>query len=402
MLDNLILHTYIKNNKNSENNYNIAVSIGDINGIGLEVFIKSLFSLKLNNYNNIHFTLFFDKYIFINYFKKSNLFTEFLLYFQNEYRLNPEKVFLLKFIENLSLYNKNSVLFLDKLFLFLNFNIINVLEINQIKSDVYRLLPSFGEVSKSSGELAHFSFLEATKEVVKGNYDILLTLPIAKESVYLANWKYPGHTEYISAIIKKIKGELIDKKPLMIISTKEGKVALTTVHIPLSKVSESLNIDLICEKYKAFFNSLKYDYNIESPKIAILGLNPHAGENGEIGNEENDIINKAIDIFKNDPIYSKAFDYDKAFPADGFFAYKLYKKYNGVLAMYHDQGLIPYKMLADGGGVNFTANQSIVRTSPDHGTAFSIAGKNLANSQSTIDAILEGIEIFSNRSEYNG
>ena len=96
MLDNLILHTYIKNNKNSENNYNIAVSIGDINGIGLEVFIKSLFSLKLNNYNNIHFTLFFDKYIFINYFKKSNLFTEFLLYFQNEYRLNPEKVFLLK------------------------------------------------------------------------------------------------------------------------------------------------------------------------------------------------------------------------------------------------------------------------------------------------------------------
>lgn len=386
---------------NSNYNYKIAVTIGDINGIGLEVFIKSIISLKSENQNNTNYTLFFDKTIFLNYLKKSNLITDILLHFQDNYKNKIENNGILKFVSILSLFNANPSLHLDKFLTFFNLEIIDVFELNNIKRDVYNQLPTFSEVSKISGELAHFSFLEATKEVIKGNYDILLTLPIAKEAVYLANWNYPGHTEYISAIINEMNLDSTNntENPIMIISTKEGKVALATVHIPLRKVADSLSVELICEKFKAFYNSLKFDYNLENPRIAILGLNPHAGENGELGSEENDIINKAIELMSNDNSLSKAIDYQTAFPADGFFAHKLYKKYTGVLAMYHDQGLIPFKMLADGGGVNFTANQLIVRTSPDHGTAFAIAGKNIANPQSTIDAILEGIEIFKNRSK---
>ena len=391
---------------NSNYIYKIAVSAGDINGIGLEVFIKSIISIKIENQNNIFFSLFLDKTIFLNYLKKSNLITNILLSLQDEYRNKSENTKLLKFIEIFTLLNSNPTANLNKFLTFLNVEIIDVFNNNlfkskEVKKDIYFQLPAFSEVSKIAGELAHYSFLEATKEVIKGNYDILLTLPIAKESVYLANWKFPGHTEYISAIIDEMNLEISGKSenPLMIISTKEGKVALTTIHIPLKKVSETISIELIYEKFKAFYNSLRFDYNIETPKIAILGLNPHAGENGEIGNEETEIINKAIELLCKDSNFSKAIDYHKAFPADGFFAHKLYKKYNGVLAMYHDQGLIPFKMLADGGGVNFTANQLIVRTSPDHGTAFGIAGKNIANPQSTIDAILEGIEIFTNRTK---
>lgn len=356
----------------------IAVSIGDINGIGLEIFLKAINSIQLTKTNfDLEYNLYCPKVIFDDYFER------------------------LSFLSTIS--NIRCTLLINNIKL----NIIDFeFDLNNIETEIKNNNLRFGTVSKISGELAHKSFKLAVDSLFDSQNvnekseniknDILLTLPISKESVHLANWQFPGHTEYLAHINQIVNPEK-QFNPLMIISTNSGKVALVTVHIPLKNVSESLSIDKILEKYESFYNSLKFDYGIENPKIAILGLNPHAGENGEIGSEEIDIINKSIQTLKQIPKYSKVLDYDIAFPADGFFAHNQYKYFDGVLAMYHDQGLIPFKMLANGGGVNFTANIDIIRVSPDHGTAFNIAGKGIANPQSTIDAIIEGISIFENR-----
>ena len=171
-------------------------------------------------------------------------------------------------------------------------------------------------------------------------------------------------------------------------------MALVTIHEPVSAVPGMITKELIKSKGKVFINSLKFDYGIREPMIAVLGLNPHSGENGSIGTEELDIITPAINDL-NGPGYSAY----GPFPADGFFAHGNYMDYDGILAMYHDQGLVPLKLLAQGGGVNFTAGLNIVRTSPDHGTAFSIAGKNIANPQSTFESIILAIEIANRRSQ---
>lgn len=388
----------LKNNKKQK--INIAVSIGDINGIGLEIFFKSLLDKQIYKNSNfdkysINYQLFANDYIIIDYLEKSKFFE---LYKNNINYLEP-------ILDLLSKDFKFNYKNLKKL---INLEVVDIS--NQITTDINinnHILTNdyveFGKITKLSGKIAHNSFVEATNSVINRRNDLLLTLPISKEAVYLSGWEFPGHTEYI-AHLENLKNNSYGNKhsnsinnPLMIISTKFGKVALVTVHIPISEISKTISQKLISDKFEAFYNSLKNDYNITKPKIAILGLNPHSGENGNIGNEEKNIIRPLIDNLKSIENYKESIDYDEPYPADGFFAHKLYLNYDGVLAMYHDQGLIPFKMLGDGGGVNFTANQSIVRTSPDHGTAFGIAGKFIANPQSTIDAIIEGIQICINR-----
>ncbi|MFA6440153.1 MAG: 4-hydroxythreonine-4-phosphate dehydrogenase PdxA, partial [Bacteriovoracaceae bacterium] len=190
-----------------------------------------------------------------------------------------------------------------------------------------------------------------------------------------AGYNFPGQTEMLAMLTRS------DRVTMMLLS-KTMRVALATVHIPLKKVSENLSIDRIVEKLDTVSTSLRRDLGIAKPSIAVLGVNPHAGENGAIGTEELEVLIPAIKKAVDKNIYAFG-----PFPADGFFASKAYKQYDAILAMYHDQGLIPLKMSGFDEGVNFSAGLKIIRTSPDHGTAFDIAGKNIANPGSMISAI---------------
>lgn len=247
----------------------------------------------------------------------------------------------------------------------------------------YKIEP--GKISKFAGKLASDCLLSAVQDALDSKIDCLVTLPIAKESMYLTGWKYPGHTEMLAA-------KCGVKKPLMILFKDELRAALVTIHKPLKFIPNMITEDLVLDTIKLFNNSLINDFGIKKPKIAVLGLNPHAGENGKIGTEEKDDILPAIHQACIDGI-----DADGPFAADGFFAHSSHKYFDGYVAMYHDQGLIPLKILANGGGINFTAGLPIIRTSPDHGTAFSIANKCIANPQSTVDAINSAIIFAYNR-----
>ncbi len=257
---------------------------------------------------------------------------------------------------------------------------INIIECKN-KADVY-----LGKVSQAAGHLAAEAIERGVAMTLAGQYEALVTMPVSKYSLYMAGWTFPGHTEMLAKSCGK------DGRHLMILFNDTMRVALTTIHIPLSHVASSLTKELILDKLSLLNDSLTNDFSIEKPVIAVLGLNPHAGEDGAIGNEEQDIIMPAINEANSQGIMTKG-----PFPGDGFFAHNDYLNYDGILAMYHDQGLIPLKLLAKGGGVNFTAGISIVRTSPDHGTAFSIAGQNIANPLSSLNALEYAVKISRNR-----
>ncbi|MCX8054912.1 MAG: 4-hydroxythreonine-4-phosphate dehydrogenase PdxA [Ignavibacteria bacterium] len=243
----------------------------------------------------------------------------------------------------------------------------------------------FGKIQQNSGLVAAHSLEFSVSELVKNNYDILITMPISKEAIKLAGWKFPGHTEMIAHALGV-------KHPLMILFHNNIRVALITFHTPIKELPFEISYNRIIHIGSIFSNSLQVDFGIENPKIAILGLNPHAGENGNIGREELEIVIPALR-----KLQERGINANGPFSADGFFGFGEYNKYDGILAMYHDQGLIPLKLLAHGNGVNFTANLPIVRTSPDHGTAFDIAGKSIADPQSTIEAFKSAYTIYENR-----
>ena len=243
----------------------------------------------------------------------------------------------------------------------------------------------FGKISLDAGKLSAEAIELAVSKTIAGEFDAIVTMPVAKSSLYLAGWKYPGHTEMLASACNI-------KKYMMILCTRDIRVALVTIHIPLKDVASSISVGLIEEKIRIFNDSIIKDYGIKNPKIAVLGLNPHAGEDGSIGTEEIEIISPAISKMINNGI-----NVSGPHPSDGFFAHGDYKNYDGILSIYHDQGLIPLKLLACGGGVNYTAGLPIIRTSPDHGTAFAIAGKGLANPQSTYDALEMAVEVFKQR-----
>ena len=244
----------------------------------------------------------------------------------------------------------------------------------------------FGQPTEESGQAAFQALERAVKEYREGKIDVLVTAPINKKTIHSDAFHFPGHTEYIES-------ELGDgNKALMILMNSSMRVALATVHEPISKVASLLNKDLIKEKLRILNKSLKIDFGIEIPRIAVLALNPHASDDGLIGKEENEIIKPAIDEMAADKVQCFG-----PFSADGFFGSGEYRKFDAVLAMYHDQGLIPLKALDMDGGVNFTAGLPVVRTSPDHGTAYDIAGQGLASEESMRQAIYAAIDIYRSR-----
>ena len=259
-------------------------------------------------------------------------------------------------------------------------------KINVVNCNEDEVKVEFGKPSRESGKSAFEALEKAMIDYKEGLYDILVTAPIHKEMIQSEGFTFPGHTEYIEQSV----GD--GDKALMILASERLRVALVTGHVPIAKISSILTKELIEEKIQLFNTSLKADFGIGAPRIAVLGLNPHAGDGGVIGAEEENIIIPAISAMREQGVICYG-----PFPADGFMGNNLYTHFDGVLAMYHDQGLTPFKVLAMDEGVNFTAGLPIVRTSPDHGTAFDIAGKGEASENSFRQAIYMGIDIYRNR-----
>ncbi|RAK23854.1 4-hydroxythreonine-4-phosphate dehydrogenase [Flavobacterium aquaticum] len=245
----------------------------------------------------------------------------------------------------------------------------------------------FGKNDDVVGSYAIKSFVAATKALKEGLVDVLVTAPINKYNIQSEEFKFPGHTDYLD---KELEGDA-----LMLMVHDDLRVGLLTDHVPVNEVAKHLNEKLISSKIKTIIQTLKQDFEIEKPKVAVLGLNPHSGDNGVIGQEEEKIIKPAL---------KKLFEAGNMvfgpFPADGFFGSAQYEKYDAVIATYHDQGLIPFKTLSFGNGVNYTAGLNKIRTSPDHGTAYEIAGKGVANHESFKEAVYLAIDIYNKRNDY--
>jgi 4-hydroxythreonine-4-phosphate dehydrogenase len=230
--------------------------------------------------------------------------------------------------------------------------------------------------------------LDAAIDAYKQNMiDVLVTAPLDKHTVSTSDNIFTGHTGHIA--------KAFGAEPLMILAAEKLKVALVTGHIPINKVSENITKEKLTFCIQTLNKSLQKDFKINKPKIAVLGLNPHAGENGIIGKEETEIIAPLCEELMAQKVVAMG-----PYPADGFFASQQYQKFDAVLAMYHDQGLIPFKSMAFEDGVNFTAGLPIIRTSPDHGTAYDIAGKGIASHESMQHAIFSAIKIYKNRNEF--
>ena len=245
-----------------------------------------------------------------------------------------------------------------------------------------------GTPTEESTKMAIDSLEAATEALLKGEIDVLVTAPINKDEMMKQGFKHAGHTGYFE--------EKFNKKGLMFLVTEDLKVAVSTHHIPISKVAENISKEKIKKQIKMLQQTLIEDFSISKPKIAVLGLNPHAGDGGVIGNEEIEIIAPAIRELSDNGVLAFG-----PFPADSFFQPEKYKSFDAVLAMYHDQGLAPFKTIAYEEGVNYTAGLPFIRTSPDHGTAYDIAGKNVADEQSFTEAIFTAIKIFKHRTDYH-
>ena len=276
-----------------------------------------------------------------------------------------------------------------------NFNLVtkaeeaadNVNNLVEVIADEVKI--ELGKPSEVAGKAAFASLRRAAEDLRNGIIDVLVTAPINKDTIQSDEFRFNGHTEYLESAI----GE--GNKSLMILCNDNLRVALVTTHLPISQVSSAITKEAIIEKLSIFDESLRKDFNIGKPRIAVLALNPHAGENGLLGSEEKEIITPAIE-----EAYSNRILCFGPYAADGFFGSGEFSHFDGVLAMYHDQGLAPFKTIAMENGVNFTAGLPYIRTSPDHGTGYDITGKNLANEQSFRTAIYKAIDIFRNRTRY--
>ena len=326
----------------------VGISVGDFNGIGPEIIMKSL--------QDKNITDFFTPIIFAS----GKLFT----YQKNIFKLQQTY----HYITEVSQAQHDKI------------NMVNLWKDN-VNVDL-------GKPTEESTKMAIDSLEAATTALMNGEIDVLVTAPINKDEMLKQGFKHAGHTGFLE--------EKFGKKGLMFLVTDDLKVAVSTHHIPVSQVAENISKEKIKKQIKLLNQCLIEDFCIERPKIAVLGLNPHAGDGGAIGKEEIEIIEPAIrELFDNGVF---AFG---PYPADSFFQPNKYRNYDAVLAMYHDQGLAPFKTLAYEEGVNYTAGLPFIRTSPDHGVAYDIAGQNLADEQSFTEAIFMAIKIFKNRQEYN-
>ena len=336
--------------RRNKNQIIVGISQGDYNGIGYEVILKTFSDKRMFDFST---NVLYGSQDLTNYYLKNLNLHNFGLYFvRDASRLQANKL-------------------------------------NLVTSDEKNLVIEAGKSTKKAGEMAFWSIEKAVDDLRKKNIDVLVTAPINKENIQSENFQFAGHTDYLAKAFNT-------DKYLMLMVQQNLRIGVITGHIPLKDVAASITIDLVLQKIKVLHHSLEYDFGIRKPKIALLGLNPHASDNGLIGTEEGEIIIPAIKKAQKEGIFVYG-----PFPADGFFASENHKNFDGILAMYHDQGLIPFKTLAFKEGVNFTAGLPVVRTSPAHGTAYEIAGKNQASPTSFRQAVYLGIEIFKNRKEYD-
>ena len=325
----------------------VGISIGDLNGVGSEVVLKTF---EDNRMLELCTPVIFANVKIMSYLKK---------------------------IYELTL-NFHGIDSLDQLVI----GKINVLNVWKEPVNI-----EFGKTDNEVGKYALKSFFAATKALKESKVDVLLTAPINKYNIQSEEFKFPGHTDYLA--------KEFNENALMFMIHENLRVGLLTDHVPVNEVAKHLNEKLIAQKVKIVNDTLKQDFRIEKPKIAVLGLNPHAGDNGVIGKEDEEIIKPALK-----KIYDAGVLVFGPYSADSFFGSNQYKQYDAVLAVYHDQGLIPFKTMSFGNGVNYTAGLSKVRTSPDHGTAFDIAGKNKASESSFREALYLAIDVYNNRNEY--
>jgi 4-hydroxythreonine-4-phosphate dehydrogenase len=327
----------------------IGVTHGDLNGIGYEIIMKTFEDARI--LENMTVVVYGSSKV-ASYHRKILNFNDF----------------------NFNLV-KNAATAIPK-----RVNIVNVTN-DEVKIDV-------GKSTSIAGELAYKALEAAVQDLKAGHIDVLVTAPINKMNVQSASFKFPGHTEYLA---EKFGGD----EPLMLMVCDRLRIGVITGHIPLKDVSSVLTSSLIISKINILNSSLEKDFSIRKPKIAVLGLNPHSGDGGLIGKEDQEVILPAIESAKTKGIMAYG-----PYPADGFFGSNNYLKFDGILAIYHDQGMIPFKALSFDSGVNFTAGLPIVRTSPAHGTAYDIAGKNEASPNSFREAVYFAIDIFESRKSY--
>ncbi len=245
-----------------------------------------------------------------------------------------------------------------------------------------------GTLTEEGGKYAVRSLLVAAQCLKDGQIDALVTAPIHKKNTQIPDFNYTGHTPFLKKMFDA-------KEVVMLLYNDHFRVGLITEHIPVSEVAGAITKELICRKVQVLAEALEKDFGIDKPKIAVLGLNPHAGDDGLIGKEEQTIITPAIEQLQQAGVLTMG-----PYSADGFFAHHLYREFDAVIAMYHDQGLIPFKSLTNGAGVNYTCGLSVIRTSPDHGTAFDIAGKGVALPDSMREAVYQAIDIWKQRLSY--
>ncbi len=326
----------------------IGISIGDINGVGPEVILKTFLNTQMLN---LCTPVIYGSSKVLSYHK--NTFTDVhmkIINLQDIERATDGKI-----------------------------NVINCWKDNV---DI-----ELGKATKTSGQMAQIALEKAVNDLKENRIDALVTAPINKAAMQASGFKHAGHTEYLQA---EIEGH-----SLMLMVSDNIKVGLATNHHAIKDVAELITRELILEKIFILNKILKQDFGYDKPVIAVLGLNPHAGDDGAIGQEDKKIIRPAVEAAKKKGVLVNG-----PFPADGFFGSGEHRKYDVVLAMYHDQGLIPFKLLSFGEGVNFTGGLELVRTSPDHGTAYNIAGKNMANPASFRKAIYAAIDIVRSRKRY--
>jgi 4-hydroxythreonine-4-phosphate dehydrogenase len=326
----------------------IGISIGDVNGIGLEVIIKTLADSRIMDYCT---PIVYGHTKVASFHRKALDITDFQFNVITEpAQANPKRA-----------------------------NMINCWD-EDVKIEM-------GQSTETGGKYAFISLERAVNDLVAGSIDALVTAPINKHNIQSDAFHFAGHTEYLQ---EKAGGQ----DSLMFLISEDLRVGVVTGHIPVNDIPQKVTQESILSKLKIMNESLKKDFWIRKPKIAVLGLNPHAGDNGLIGGEEISTIIPAIEQAKASGILAMG-----PYAADGFFANGSYKKFDAVLAMYHDQGLIPFKQISFESGVNFTAGLNIVRTSPDHGTAYDIAGKDQASETSFREALFSAIHIVRNRKE---
>ena len=324
----------------------LGISIGDPNGIGVEVILKTLSDSRLLEL----FTpvIFGGKSIILDQVKALQI---------QDVKFN--------FIDSVEAVKNGQI------------NVVTVCD-EEFKYN-------FGQESKEAGNISFQSISAAVASLKANDVDALVTAPINKNAIQSADFGFPGHTEYLQS-----QDEASDS--LMLMLSESARIGVVTGHVPLKEVGSNLSAELILAKLTILNKSLKEDFSIRKPKIAVMGLNPHAGDNGLLGKEEQEIIVPAINQAKSIGILAFG-----PYAADGFFGSSTYTQFDGILAMYHDQGLIPAKSFSFGSGVNFTAGLSFVRTSPDHGTAFEIAGQGVANESSFRTALYSAAELCKNR-----